>query len=289
MFRSRLSRALAVVCISSGLLFGATTSAQAQSPSVETGTQVPMDLLFSLDRPYTMAKGNWPRANSVRLFNSDTEPATVTVTDEAGQIVLTKQTGPEGQIFLNLPKPTQLFTPYNVNITAADGRSMTLPVAVLNIGGNSLHGAMFEPCSTLTWAYDKAGAPSNARKLTRDINRSLRAITEETGLTFTPAANPNNADIVFTWGNAKGNVAFAYTTGEINLSTKARQLRDPNAGFGRGGRAWILAHEILHILGLQHTDEASSVMHPHVYTQAAFSATDKALLKALYGMHPCPA
>jgi len=264
-----------------------TFSDQVQAPRIGPTNQVPLDSLFSLDRSYVPARSSWS-SNSVRLFNSDTSPATVTVTDKAGTVILTKRAPAYGQTILKFPKPTRLFTPYDVTVTAADGRFLTLPVAVLNIGGDSAHGAVFEPCSTVTWAYDEEGEPANASKLTRDITRSLREITEETGLTFAPATDPDKADITFTWGNARGNVAFAYGTGEINLSTKARQLRDSNAGFGRGGRAWILAHEILHILGLQHTNESNSVMHPYVYTQSKFSATDKALLNALYKMQPCP-
>jgi len=296
----QISRAL-TVALSAGILLSvlqgnaqasevapeSTNSDQAQSPYLEPTGPVPLHALFSLERSYVPAKSSWA-SNGVRLFSGDRSPAQVTVTDKAGKAILNKRAPASGQVFLKFPKPTRLFTPYDVTVTAADGRSITLPVAVVDIGGDTAHRALFEPCSTLTWSYEDDDAPTKSSTISSDITRSLRAITEQTGLTFTPATDPDKADITFTWGNAEGHLAIAYGTGEINLSSKARQLRDSNSGFGRGGRAWILAHEILHILGLQHTNESNSVMHPYMHTQSKFTATDRALMKALYKMQPCP-
>lgn len=244
---------------------------------------------FDLDRHYSLAQADWPRANSVRVFNNDTSPGTLTVTDTQGEVVVTKPARPRNQTRLNFPKPQQLFTRYNITATAADGRSVTWPFAVINTTSDSVHNPRFAPCATISWAYNDAKAPKNTRRFEADLRKALRVVENNTGVTFTRTQDPASADMVVTWGKARGHVAFAYSTGEVQFSRSSRRNRDSNAGMGANARGWTMVHEVLHILGLSHTKEADSVMYTTFSGQRGLSATDKALLKALYGMHPCPA
>lgn len=249
------------------------------------GGQVPM----RLDRHYSLAKSDYPRANSVRVFNNDTSPGTLTVTDDQGQVIVTKPARAFTQTWLDLPKPKKLFTRYDITATAANGQSVTWPFAVLNLPSDTIHHSAFEPCSTITWAYDDAKAPKNTRRFEADMRKALRVVEQNTGVTFQRTNDPSSADMVITWGSARGHVAMAYPNGEVQFSRSNGRNRDSNAGMRPNGRGWLMVHEVLHILGLSHTKTSDSIMATLFSGQDALSAEDKALLKALYGMHPCPA
>lgn len=243
------------------------------------------DAPFTLENHYSLAKAGWSRSNAVRVFTGADARGTLTVTDTRGNVIVSKNARPE-QTWLDFPKPKKLFTRYNITATAADGRSVTWPFAVLNLPSDSTHHAAFEPCATITWAYDDTKAPKNTRKFQADLRKALRVVEKNTGVTFTRTKDLNSADMVFTWGKARGAAAIAYSTGEVQFSRSARGNRDSNAGMGSNARGWVMVHEVLHILGLAHTKERDSVMYPMF--ASGLSSSDKALLKALYGMHPCP-
>lgn len=249
------------------------------------GVGVPL----SLDRHYSLAKADYPRANSVRVFNNDTKPGTLTVTDSQGEVIVTKPARAMTQTWLDFPKPTKLFTRYDITATAADGRSVTWPFAVLNLPSDTIHHAAFEPCATITWAYDDAKAPKNTRRFETDLRKALSVVEQNTGVTFQRTNDSTTADMVVTWGSARGHQAIAYSTGEVQFSSSSSRNRDSNAGMGPSGRGWLMVHEVLHILGLDHTKESNSIMATRLTGQNSLSVGDKALLKALYGMHPCPA
>jgi len=282
---TRTVSVLLAAALAAALAFaGGTAPVHATSKSV-VGSEAP----FSLDRDYSLAKAAWNPENRVRVFSDSPEPGSLTVTTANGEVITQKVAKPRGQTWLRFPKPKKFFTRYTITATAADGRSVTWPFAVINAASDTSHYSSFEPCSTITWAYDDRKAPQGTRAITKDLRKAMRIVAKNAGVQFTPAADRASADLVFTWGKANGHAAVANYPGEVEFSRSARINRDSRAGAGAGDRVWLIVHEILHILGLQHTKERDSVMYPYMTNQKGLSRTDKALLKALYTMHPCPA
>jgi hypothetical protein len=104
----------------------------------------------------------------------------------------------------------------------------------------------------------------------------------------------------------------------VTFAIDAEMARDKWSGFGRKavrrsggsfdigiGRGWLVVHEVLHSLGLAHSDEAGSVMSPIVritnvlgraparseqraLPRPGFSPGDLATLDAMYPRAGCP-
>lgn len=243
---------------------------------------------FTLDRSYALAKGRWPRANSVRLFNDSMSPGQITVTDTDGAVVLTKKAKAGGQTYIDFPKPTQMLTRYTITATQADGASISFPFAVVNTGSDHYHWPNVDKCTTITWTYDNSKAPKKGRALRKDLAKAMRTITKHTGVKFQQADNPNASDLTFRWSKLPGRQIAYARSDEVRFSRTHRAARDSNAGFKAGGRAWVAVHEILHVMGMQHTSEPGSIMNAQMGTsQKGFTAADKALMTAFYKMPRC--
>jgi len=261
--------------------------AHAASDPTPRSQQEATAVAFSLDRTYALAKGRWPRANSVRLFNDSMSPGQITVTDNNGAVVLTKKAKASGQTYIDFPKPTQMLTRYTITATQADGASISFPFAVVNTGTDHYHWPNVDKCTTITWTYDDSKAPKKGRTLRKDLAKAMRTITEHTGVTFQRADSPNAADLTFRWSKLPGRQIAYARADDVRFSRTHRAARDSNAGFKAGGRAWVAVHEILHVMGMQHTDEPGSIMNARMGNQKGFTAADKALMTAFYKMPNC--
>jgi hypothetical protein len=167
--------------------------------------------------------------------------------------------------------------------------------------------ARFPACSTVTWAYDRKGAPARVRGIEADIAEALRRMARLTGLTFERVGD--GADLAFNWadlarsgqdGIGGGQVSFrdgvTNYRGSVTLNRRGTWVQF--AGFGRaarwGGvpaRGHLLLHEIGHALGLGHVTDPNQLMYP---TASRSSPTgpargDVAGLRWLYRPQDCPA
>lgn len=243
---------------------------------------------FSLDRTYALAKGRWSRANSVRLFNNSMDPGQITVTDANGAIVLTKKAKASGQTYIDFPKPTKMLTRYTITATQSNGASISYPFAVVNTGTDHYHWPNVDKCTTITWTYDDSKAPKKGRALRKDLTEAMRTITQHTGVKFQRAGNPNDADLTFRWGKLPNRQIAYARSDDVRFSRTHRAARDSNAGFKAGGRAWVAVHEILHVMGMEHTSEPGSIMNAQMgSSHKGFTAADKALMTAFYKMPKC--
>ena len=286
-FRVRWLTAIAASASALALTFGGLGAAHA-APDLTPETQPDATAVaFSLDRNYALAKGRWPRANSVRLFNNSMDPGQITVTDSDGAVVLTKKAKAGGQTYIDFPKPTKMLTRYTITATQADGASISFPFAVVNTGTDHYHWPNVDKCTTITWTYDNSKAPKKGRGLRKDLAKAMRTITKHTGVQFQQAGSPSGADLTFRWGKLPRRHIADAGSDDVRFSRTHRAARDSNAGFKAGGRAWVAVHEILHVMGMEHTSEPGSIMNAQIGSQKRFTAADKALMTAFYKVPQC--
>jgi hypothetical protein len=179
----------------------------------------------------------------------------------------------------------------------------------------------YAPCSTITWAYDASAQPRSGASMIVDVRAALGVISQRTGVGFQEMATGAAMDLVFDWSPLAdyepGTQAAAWRSG-VTFATGAEMARDEWSGFGRKavrrsggsfdvgiGRGWLVVHEVLHSLGLAHSDEAGSVMSPIVritnvlgraparseqraLPRPGFSPGDLATLDAMYPRAGCP-
>jgi hypothetical protein len=182
--------------------------------------------------------------------------------------------------------------------------------------------AAYPPCSTITWAYDRADEPEDSRTLATDIAAAFVILGGHTGLTFMQAEPATAPDIKFDWGSLDGHEpgaqAAAWRSG-VTFAIGSEMTRDRWAGFKRravpagdgshdigDGRGWLVVHEVMHALGFGHSTELESVMAPTASItnvemgpelgivlrsgrKPGFSARDLAGFAALYPRTGCTA
>ena len=193
-----------------------------------------------------------------------------------------------------------------------------VPVGAVSTGV----GARYAPCSVITWRYDGSGQPASGAGMIGDVRGALGLVAGRTGVLFVEAPVGAVADLVFDWSpladHEPGTQAAAWRSG-VSFGIDAQMARDVWSGFGRKavrrgggsfdvgiGRGWMVVHEVLHSLGLGHSDEEGSVMSPvaritNVLGRAAargeqralprpgFSPGDLATLATMYPRVGCPA
>jgi hypothetical protein len=153
-----------------------------------------------------------------------------------------------------------------------------------------------------------------------DVRGALGLVAGRTGVLFVEAPVGAVADLVFDWsllaGHGPGAQAAAWWAG-VSFGIDAQMARDVWSGFGRKavrladgsfdvgvGRGWMVVHEVLHSLGLGHSDEPGSVMSPvaritnvigraqvrrelRALPRPGFSPGDLATLAAMYPRAGC--
>jgi len=192
-------------------------------------------------------------------------------------------------------------TMMTLSATGTDGSVMEWPITVAKgwSGFGQQIEPTFTPCSTVTWSYSDKGAPKSTQKMRATTKKAFKTLGAETGLEFVELKpNDSSSDIRVSWGDVSrygSDVAgTGSTSGDIVLSTKSFWVRDSHAGFakntGRGvpGNGWLVLHEALHVLGLDHTDSHGELMSSRNYRDLAdFGPGDKAAIQALYQPQAC--
>ena len=163
------------------------------------------------------------------------------------------------------------------------------------------HPARWNPCQTITYRVNKAGAPGSAAG---DLSEAIRRVAQATGLRLRYLGTTNevygargfrwDADIDIAWaspgqtrvlngsseagagGAADGTIRrrqAVYTHGFVVLN-RATMSSLP-AGFGAGTtQGLVLLHELGHVVGLRHVNATDQIMQPTAQTD---------LRAALYG------
>ena len=183
-------------------------------------------------------------------------------------------------------------------------------------------GAGYAPCSVITWLYDGSVQPRSGAGMIGDVRGALALVSDRTGVSFAEAPVGAVADLVFDWSpladHEPGTQAAAWRS-QVTFAIDAEMARDEWSGFGRKavrrtggsfdvgiGRGWMVVHEVLHSLGLGHSDEEGSVMSPvaritnvlgrtaarreqRALPRPGFSPGDLATLEAMYPRAGCPA
>jgi hypothetical protein len=179
----------------------------------------------------------------------------------------------------------------------------------------------YSPCSIITWSYDASAQPRSGASMVVDVRAALGLLSRRTGVTFQEVPFGAEVDLVFDWSPLAdydpGTQAAAWRSG-VTFAIDAEMARDEWSGFGRKavrrsggsfdigiGRGWLVVHEVLHSLGLAHSDETGSVMSPIVritnvlgraparseqraLPRPGFSPGDLATLDAMYPRAGCP-
>jgi hypothetical protein len=138
--------------------------------------------------------------------------------------------------------------------------------------------ATYAPCSTIIWSYSPTAQPGSGAGMVTDIRDALLMLAGLTGIRFQEAPTATPADLVFGWSPLAdyppGTQATAWRSA-VTFAIGAEMGRDTRAGFDRRavrrtdgsydigtGRGWLIVHEVLHSLGLGHSDEPGSIMAP---------------------------
>ena len=194
-------------------------------------------------------------------------------------------------------------TAFTVRVKDTTGASMNFPITVAKGWAGFVDDVnpTFEPCSTVTWSYNKNSQPKSSKLMHRTISQSMTLLSKKTGLRIVEAPKGVAGDIRVGWGNLSamgyGNVAgVGGPGGDITLNTKKNvSVRDSYAGFeqreqGRqyGGKGWLIAHEALHVLGMGHSDSNGELMSSANYQDKdGFGKGDMAGIKELYRPGTC--
>lgn len=174
--------------------------------------------------------------------------------------------------------------------------------------GTRTRPARWNPCVVISYQVNPRNMPKHGMA---DLTEALRRVSQVSGLRFryagttrvTPVAGydgPGTGRFVVAWSTraqargllhpAAAGVAWTSTRGGSrpriltgSITMEASFARTAPAGFGAGSpHGMVLMHEIGHLVGMDHTNDRWSVMHPSASLPAAiWGAADRAGLKAL--------
>ena len=179
-------------------------------------------------------------------------------------------------------------------------------------------GATFAPCTTVLWYFDRSNEPNAA--MYKQTPEALEIIAKHSGLTFVETQDPDAAMLTFEWeefedrwGSAAGlggqRRDFRYDP-NINTSIETRtgavryNLNDDWANSAKKtgfspvrisntiypGSGWLIVHEVMHALGVDHSLADGEVMSPTIdWETKAMSQNDIDALNVMYLNNPCPA
>lgn len=156
----------------------------------------------------------------------------------------------------------------------------------------AVRGRLAPPVS-LTWRALPEGGPVDGATLRGLVQAAADAWSADGSVRFRPAADDEPADVTLSWHRAADDPCrlFGYGvgvahTGPVGPGTfvhldAARTW--PAAGAdAHGTLASAVAHELGHVLGLDHAEDPDTLMHPDTH-RAAPAAGDWAGLRSLYG------
>lgn len=250
----------------------------------------------------------------INFYVSAYQGATLKVTDPAGKTLLSSTLAPsyDEQALSFTTTSTAVTAEYRATLITESGFSETYPMIVANAWGLMLpdETSVFPKCSTVYWSYDHSKAPKTASALVmlKDIRQAFARVSTVSGLNFvelsdsTQKPESNIISIDWDYKRAQGGDSAAYggptvtntgATGSISINPKSSLTRsDATAGFGRlktggGARGWLMIHEILHALGLDHSYDRTQVMYPTIWPYKNFGKADLAGINYLYEPMSC--
>ena len=279
---------------------------------------VPVDAIvpFSLTGVYASEDARGKAAVTVTNHTEGAPPSRVQVRDGAGRVVgtTTIAAGDTQSIDFSTKKRGRS-AQFVVVAGLPDGSAAELPVTVTRgwTPMDSKRRSLYRPCTPITWVYDDRGRPKGATEasMRRDIRGTFSRIAKVTGTRFVESTDRSliSSDHVITigwrnlgpvstgghggprWSTLDGQ---STVTGDVRLNSnpRSRWTSDAAAGFGQtgwgpAGRGWLIVHEVLHALGLDHTNDRSQVMYPVNHGQARFGAGDIAGMQALFPNKGC--
>lgn len=274
------------------------------------------DVPWSLSQVLLSREDGSTKTRRISVWSETDETATVKVfyqNREVGQGEASAKT--ESKIVFE-PVSQELVAPYRVEITGnTTSNKMTLNFTVANRWRvlTSSGTSTYRPCSTVYWHYDHSGAPKTVSpaNMLSDIKGALTRLSKETGLVFEPVAelpqSPNEMTLEINWkfeteyGSPSAAATGGYSSsgatviGYVHLNSKNwwtkndaykgfAVLKKPRAIAGRG---WLLVHEIMHSMGMDHTSARDEIMYPTMSKQNKLGRGDLAGLHYLYKPETC--
>lgn len=240
----------------------------------------------------------------VQVFNNSGYPATVTLTGPNGvlsqrSVSGEQMSGMESRTMLTVLVPTKGLkrtTSYTLTVANSVGVTTVYPITV-PVGWVSLYGKpSFSPCATVRWTYSHQRSRVGASRpsVLRDIRGALARLEQHTSLRFVEVADSSDADLIFRWqvlhsavGTGGMQVIGGRNRGVVTINSRANGTGDQSAGFTKAGgssgfRGWLLVHEVMHVLGMHHVNNPSSVMAPNGRFTGRFATADIQGLRTLY-------
>lgn len=257
----------------------------------------------------------------VSVANETGEPGTVIIRDPKGRVVAREALPADGVTIRFPAKLRQPLVRYDADVEAGPYR-MTFPVDVMRgwssyfrgnrwEGGESEALGGFAPCAVVTWVYRDRGRPAGTsrERVLADITGALTRLSAQTGLTFRRSGDASmagmNGVISIGWESmgrngvgGRGGVNWATSNGTSTRSgyvllnsQDSWATTNSEAGFGargsRAGRGWLMVHELMHALGMDHTNDRNQVMYYSNHGQHALGKGDIAGLRYLYPRSGC--
>ncbi len=234
----------------------------------------------------------------VTVRNNVDSPATATLKDPKGGVVASVDIDPNADARIAVPKATGKKTQaYSLTLTMPDGFTYSTPVAVARGWAVMDDGRpTFDPCSTVTWAYDSSRQPKGAKTFKKDIQGALKRLSAETGLNFVETKDLANADIRYHFDHINS-AGLGGPDGDVTFNISDTWVTDKHAGFapfkpyrvgnytytgGPDGRGWLIIHETMHVLGFDHVSDPNAVMAPMDSGKGKFTRGDLAGLHVMY-------
>lgn len=193
------------------------------------------------------------------------------------------------------PSPLNTLLPW----TAPLGWTQPNGWSVINGGGT------FLPCSTIRWYFDREGELGSRSEMINLIQPALEMVSAQTGLTFTQTGTKDNMQLEFSWMSnmevndpniaGTGGGGLNANFGSIELNPYSWWTANQWAGFEMikhadwavvSGNGWLIIHEVLHVLGLGHTEDPSQIMYFQV-ERSSFGSGDIEGMHTMYLNQPC--
>ena len=172
--------------------------------------------------------------------------------------------------------------------------------------------ARFTPCSTIKWSYDGARATENQQTVIDDVRWTVNTLQAMTSLTFQEVPLSDDADLRVSvedlgGGGPAGIGGWKGGTNVLQMNSQANWTSDNYAGsapqivdrwVSNGtaytlripGRGWLVMHEMLHVLGLDHVDtptDQPELMNATAPSVGKLGPGDREAISTLYPKVNC--
>jgi hypothetical protein len=167
--------------------------------------------------------------------------------------------------------------------------------------GNELLGQInFQPCSTITWGFDRSDERPGVGGQRKDgvvyaIRATLGYLSRQSGLTFveSPGIPTGSQSLRFRykdlpgtiWGTGGGTPMWG---GVVNLDHSFGGDRI-DANTYSGTQQALILHEVMHAMGFGHQKSEGSIMYRTIGWRSDLGPIDRGLLAKYYPRTNCPA